>query len=625
MKLSIAELEIPSKLSGYKVIGSGTEPNWVPNLTRVNILVGPNNSGKSRFLRCIASSLKTPTHFRPKQIDIATLANDIAEGKANILASINEYSVIQQFQHSQEKKIVEEALSGIPQDSYFTIDENPFISGVLQQIEKIENLGFHTQGQYSHGGRIYNLRNFVEGVKAIASELRQKLSLDEFPPVPSFKTIYIPSLRGIRTLYSSSDIYADRTKKDYFSKGEVDAPTEIFTGYTLYQEIKKLLLGDLQQRKLVTEFEKFLSENFFEGEKIALIPRDIQDSDDLYIKIGSEDEFPVQELGDGIQQIITLTFPLFRDRELDLVICIEEPELYLHPGMQRILLDTLLRGSYFKNHQFFLTTHSNHFLDLTLDRDNISIYAFTKVSNQESNLSNFEIENVEGDKTNVLNSLGVKNSSVFLTNCTVWVEGITDRYYIRHYLDLFQKSLNQPEENLIKEDLHFSFVEYAGDNINHWSFLDYEEKPINVERLCGKLILITDNDGETKLERKNKLKRFLGKRYLCLKSREIENLLKKEILLEIIKDYEKEETFRYKNFNEEDYKSEYLGHFIEKKILTRRVRRGTYQLPSGTIADKLGFCKKAIKYLKSFDDLSLEAKKLTKTVYKFIKENNSLD
>ena len=29
-----------------------------------------------------------------------------------------------------------------------------------------------------------------------------------------------------------------------------------------------------------------------------------------------------------------------------------------------------------------------------------------------------------------------------------------------------------------KEDYHYSFVEYGGNNITHWSFLDKEETPI---------------------------------------------------------------------------------------------------------------------------------------------------
>ena len=73
-----------------------------------------------------------------------------------------------------------------------------------------------------------------------------------------------------------------------------------------------------------------------------------------------------------------------------------------------------------------------------------------------------------GPNTDLLDSLGVRNSSVFLSNCTIWVEGITDRKYIKKYLDLYLKEkglLNRYQENL-----HYSFLEYAGSNIEHFSF-----------------------------------------------------------------------------------------------------------------------------------------------------------
>src|SRR5581483_5520307 len=93
----------------------------------------------------------------------------------------------------------------------------------------------------------------------------------------------------------------------------------------------------------------------------------------------------------------------------------------------------------------------------------------------------------------VLTELGVHNSSVLLTNATIWVEGITDRLFIRHFLGILQKEL--PASQRVREDVHFSFVEYGGSAIDHWSFLcaRNETPRIDVTRLCGKLFLIADH------------------------------------------------------------------------------------------------------------------------------------
>ncbi len=365
-----------------------------------------------------------------------------------------------------------------------------------------------------------------------------------------------------------------------------------------------------------------MSRNFFDNKPIAIIPR--RDSDVLFVKIGEEPEFPIHHLGDGIHQIIILTFPLFKNKEEELLVFIEEPEMFMHPGLQRIYLNTLF---FFKKHQFFFTTHSNHFLDLTLDYENISIYTVNKkFDGQLGGSPTFEIHNVSNEWNRPLELLGVRNSSVLLTNCTIWVEGITDRKYLQHYLEMYHKDLSSDgNKRQLQEDTHYSFVEYGGANITHWSFLD-GDCSINVDRLCGKLFLITDKDSvddKSKQARHEKLKAKLDDRFCCLTVREIENLLTPEVLKKIIYEYEKSEI-TIDVFNQNDYREQPLGNYIESVLLKGAPKRtGRYATSSGTISQKIDFCDKAITHIKTFSDLSEEAKILTKKIYEFILKNNS--
>ena len=445
----------------------------------------------------------------------------------------------------------------------------------------------------------------------------------------SNKAIYIPILRGLRSInyqneeFTREDFYLERTKLDYFNKEEFGSnlniyDKSIFTGLSLYDDVQDLLLGNHEQRKLVKDFEEFLSRTFFQNKKITIIPR--LKEKDVYINIeGEKEDRPIYNLGEGVQAIIILTYPLFFNKGKNLKIYIEEPDVYLHPGFQRILIETLLKTKGFEEFQYFFTTHSNHFLDMTLDYKEISVYKFTKEEQQ------FHIHNIDNPDITLLEHLGVKNSSVFLTNCTIWVEGITDRIYIRKYLELYQESLLDTEKKYF-EDVHYSFVEYGGNNITHWSFLDKEDHPINVEKLCGKLFLITDDDGVEDTTKKGirlqDLKKALGNRYYRLKAREIENLLTDKIILETVKNLEIE-----KNRDNIKYKSNYsysdelkIGDFILNNILG--IKQKSNYKKNGTINIKVPFAQSAVEQLKLFHQLGKEGQDLTKKIYNFIKENN---
>ncbi|MCK4795766.1 MAG: AAA family ATPase [Spirochaetes bacterium] len=445
---------------------------------------------------------------------------------------------------------------------------------------------------------------------------------------PEFKIIYIPILRGLRLInyskendtFQDDDFYRIRTEKDYnFENSNYSIKT--FTGLTAYEYIKNYLLGDLKKRNLISEYQKYLSENFFDNKPVALIPSG--NNGNLTIKIGDEKEQPIYDLGDGIQSIIIITLPLFLFKDENLLVFIEEPEQLLHPGLQRKLISTF--NEKFENNHYFMTTHSNHFLDLTLDFSDISIYGLRKDfedAEGEEKMPTFTIENLSHGGASSLELLGVKNSSVFLSNCTIWVEGITDRLYFRRYLEIYMNHLKENDADYFiefNEDFHYSYVEYSGNNITHWSFLDNEENPINVERLCGRLFLIADKD-KFKDERHDKLKKVLEERFCRLDCVEVENLLTEDVLLKVIEEYERN-TLNI-DFEEANYKNEPLGKFIDEQLGGTKKRKGSYKTESGTISDKGNFCKKAIKNINNYNDLSDETKEICKRIYKFIKSNN---
>lgn len=67
------------------------------------------------------------------------------------------------------------------------------------------------------------------------------------------------------------------------------------------------------------------------------------------MKIGN-DERPIYDWGDGTQQLIIILFSFFihKDEE-NKVFLIEEPEMYLHPGILRKFIE-VINSEIFKNH-----------------------------------------------------------------------------------------------------------------------------------------------------------------------------------------------------------------------------------------------------------------------------------
>ncbi len=603
-------------MNNLKVSGNNRKDGLeiIPSLSKVNIFVGENNSGKSRLIRGLLGDKDFSFNLRRVNNVKKNFEKSITEFKKKI----NAQSRI--FHGSIMGRYYQKILDyGIPEflNQKYNIHEE-----LISPLHNILHSG--NNDVELRGNRDYI--NFSTSIEIIIEDFEPLIPKE---PIPNFDKIYIPILRGLRAIgnkktesefhfNTEQDNYRRRTQKDYFlfngdDKFMVDEDS-IFTGLGLFNDLKAHLLGSHEKREKARKFEDFLKRSFFNGAKVELVP--MVEDDVVHIKIGEGNEFPIHQLGDGIQSIIILTYPIFFSEAENLLVFIEEPELHLHPGMQRILLETYLNEPEFQKCQFFLTTHSNHFLDMTLDFEDISIYTVKKNGKTEECL----IENVKSPDNNTLELLGVRNSSVYLTNCTIWVEGITDRIYIRRFLELIQEQ--EKEKTNFKEDIHYSFVEYGGNNITHWSFLEEDESNptnIDVETLCGKLFLISDRD-KNKEERHEKLKKALKKRFYLLECLEIENILPKETLIMTVEGICKKKgpNFSVNKFEYADYKNMKLGEFIDQNF---KDRGKTFKGKSGSInsAYKLDFANEAVKHL---GKLSGESEKLAKELLAFIKENN---
>jgi AAA domain, putative AbiEii toxin, Type IV TA system len=616
MDYHIKELLLDGRFQRYSVATTSVEGTQVlSNLSKVNIFIGANNSGKSRFLRELASTEKLT--YKPNcTVDFSQVeqcrkafTKDLQNRFAN-LGITDAHALLASLNKIPSLSSIKEGSDSLHQaEDYFDR---------LATLTALSSVAFERHPTYLDNNALLAV------IKSDAERQYAQLKpiVDSLECPNAFKRLYIPMLRGLRDYPEfkterpgALDPYMHRTHTDYFPHVKPD----VWTGLDMYQQIQKLLLGNLEDREVIAAFQDFIGKTFFDGQRIALIPK--LGRTVLDIKIGDEAEYPIYLVGDGIQSLILLTFPLFLSRGSPLLFFCEEPEMYMHPGLQRAFLK-LITSDTFAGYQYFLTTHSNHFLDLTTDFANVSVYTFQKQlesGQKKEKEAHFTIENVSNEDRRTLELLGVRNSSVLLSNCTIWVEGITDRRYYKHFLKLYQDRLTVRAVHF-REDWHYAFVEYGGGCITHWSFLDGQADAINTDWVCGRLLLLADGDTATewKNARHEKLTKALGERYYHTRCKEIENMLTPEVLTRVLQSYGENEV---KQVSQKDYLREPLGMFIERQMLTNKARRGSY-VQDGTISDKVNFCSKAIAAMTSYDDLSDESKDIAERLYKFIASHN---
>ena len=656
-----------SQQEEYQSYTTVDETNIIRALSKINFFIGPNNSGKSRLLRQLLidlvrlSPLATPDlnwkEVAGTQLAVSTVSfQRIKEVLASDLPKID--SCIMNEQYRQEIYKYLELETSTELDELQLAD---FYAGFLKLLNKVrydfDKVALQTDPKE---------RKREEYVNKLFSYLLG-LILNLFPKHQEYHFTYVPTLRTLRKFpkiteppanakkgwnfdhrkyYETIDepIFRSRTAFDYFRSIENFLPeiffneselndfaanvryhTFIFSGESLFDEIRRLRNSGENVRKILRDFEQFLSVSFFEGQLVELNSLDIDGIKDVYIKIGKEQEFPIFHLGDGIQAIILLTFPLFVNADKPHQIFYEEPELFLHPGMQRIFIEVLRR---FDKTQIYIATHSNHFLDTSLDfPESISIFSLSKNLGNETN-AKFRIENLSSPNISILNALGVRNSSVLLANCTIWVEGISDRLYLKKYLSTYlaENPDNDRHHLQFNEDLHYSFFEFGGNNITHYCFMqEPSSDKIAAHFLSNRIFLIHDRD--TGKEKRHKmLQETLNDNYYVLNALEVENLLSPSVLQACLNDFADPniEGVSIPLIDKEEYESVALGTVVAKNIPTGLRKIFSTGGPGKTpvLYNKLEFARKALLHIQTWGDLSEEAQQLTRKIYAFIKINN---
>ena len=568
-------------------------PLELDGLAPITIFVGANNSGKSRLMREL---FKTQQPLKIKLKTRVSVGTEVDIGKELP-------GWIEDIGGDVGNTLAEAWIVEAERDSY-----NAYLKSLDGQISDALRKGY------------VGLHEKLETVKQRVSECGIK---HEIPGLYQFKRCYIPMIRGMRpplkpdlagqVKADDRDWYKLRTKIDHFAspddlrKRNGYGDQQIFTGLGLYGNLRERLLARTKTiRDSVRDYEGFLSKHFFPDQEVTLIPVEESNNDVVHIRIGNNDERPIYDLGDGMQNLIICTYPIVTETEPGSLFFLEEPDLCMHPSLQRTFLEVLKTYHRKMGHQFFITTHSNHLLDLLEDNELVSIFSFSEIADQTLALADLpQVDSAANSQSSkpkpsfrirpsnlrdrrTLLELGVRPSATFLANATIWVEGVSDCAYLRAYMEAFVhylnirgndwgkngingKSLAQRLKEY-KEDRHYAFVEYSGANLTHFSFedADCDEGPgqatssivTNASYLCSKAMVIADGDitDSNKGDRWNRFVNQLGERFIALPCKEIENLIPDGLMQgQVQKDDSNIDVTRLAEINYADYRKLEMG------------------------------------------------------------------
>ena len=342
----------------------------------MNILIGPNASGKSNLIEALALLQALPDDLTGFFRRNGPILDWIWKGEASSSTGVPIVEILAVLENPRGRREAEKQLTYSLQ-----IAEN---NERLQVIsEKLENIRPHHLGQ-PHPYYYFSVENGYGRISPLRSSdnpgensdgLPTILTPEDFPPTRSVMSqfrdpVNFPTLTQTSRRLSNMRLYRNwdvgrnsPARRPQATDDDIDFLEEDFKNLAL-------VVNDLQTRGLEALIDSNLN-RFYQAYN-GLRPRVYGGTIQLAAtETGMRGTIPATRLSDGTMRFIALLTILCHPQPPELI-CIEEPELALHPDVMPLLADLLRSAS--ERTQIIVTTHSPDLVDqFTTDPENVMV------------------------------------------------------------------------------------------------------------------------------------------------------------------------------------------------------------------------------------------------------------